>query len=53
MSNLFIVENLRIITKVLPILKIQIHQKDISIVVKKDHIISVLLFLKKSYKISI
>ena len=35
MNNLFLVENFKIITKVLPILKIQLHHKDICIVVKK------------------
>jgi hypothetical protein len=35
MNNLFIAENLKIITKVLPILKIQIHQKEISLFVKE------------------
>jgi hypothetical protein len=42
MNNLFIAENLKIITKILPILKIQVHQNEISA-----------SFFKKSYKISI
>jgi NADH/F420H2 dehydrogenase subunit C len=50
MNNLFIAENLKVISKVLPILKIQIHQKDISIVVKNEHLINVLNFLKNHIK---
>jgi NADH/F420H2 dehydrogenase subunit C len=50
MNHLFIAENLRVISKVLPILKIQIHQKDISIVVKNEHLINVLNFLKNHIK---
>jgi NADH:ubiquinone oxidoreductase subunit C len=46
MNNLFIVENLKNITKTLPILKIQIHQKEISLLVKKDYSIPTLIFLK-------
>lgn len=50
MNNLFIAENLKRITKVLPILKIQIYQKEISIVVKRDHLLLVLFFLKNHIK---
>lgn len=50
MNNLFIAENLKIILKTLPILKIQIHQREISIIVKRDHLIPVLLFLKNHIK---
>lgn len=50
MNNLFIAENLKIITKVLPILKIQIHQKEISLIVKRNHLIPVLTFLKNHIK---
>lgn len=50
MNNLFIVENLKTISKVLPIIKIQIHQKDISIVVKQDFLLSTLLFFKNHIK---
>ena len=46
MNNLFIAENLKVITKVLPILKIQVHQKEISLIVKRNHLIPVLIFLK-------
>ena len=50
MNNLFIAENLKIITKILPILKIQVHQNEISFVVKRNHLISVLIFLKNHIK---
>lgn len=50
MNNLFIAENLKVITKVLPILKIQIHQKEISLVVRRNHLILVLTFLKNHIK---
>ena len=50
MNNLFIAENLKVMTKVLPILKIQIHQKEISLIVKRDHLIPVLTFLKNHIK---
>jgi len=50
MNNLFIAENLKAITKVLPILKIQIHQKEISLIVKKRHLLSTLVFLKNHFK---
>ena len=46
MNNLLIAENLKTIKKVLPILKIQIHQNDISIVVKKTHLLNTLFFFK-------
>ena len=50
MNNLFIVENLKNITKTLPILKIQIHQKEISLLVKNQHLIPTLIFLKNHIK---
>lgn len=50
MNNLFIAENLKILYKVLPILKIQIHQKDISILVKKNDLINILYFFKNHVK---
>ena len=50
MNNLFIAENLKVITKVLPILKIQVHQKEISLIVKRNHLIPVLIFLKNHIK---
>ena len=50
MNNLLIVENLKVIKKVLPILKIQIHQNDISIVIKKTHLLNTLFFLKNHIK---
>lgn len=55
MSNLFIVENLKKITKLLPILKIQIHKKEISLIIDKNHLLIVLFFLKNhiSYQFKI
>lgn len=50
MNNLFIAENLKTIVKLLPILKIQIHHKDICLIVKKEHLINVLFFLKNHTK---
>jgi NADH/F420H2 dehydrogenase subunit C len=50
MNNLFIAENLKIITKVLPILKIQIHQEEVSLIVKREHLLSILIFLKNHIK---
>jgi NADH/F420H2 dehydrogenase subunit C len=50
MNNLFIAENLKVITKVLPIFKIQVHQNEISLVVKRNHLIPVLIFLKNHIK---
>ena len=50
MNNLFISENLKVMAKTLPILKIQIHQKEFSIIVKNQHLIPVLLFLKNHVK---
>ena len=46
MNNLFIAENLKNITKVLPILKIQIHQNEVSLIVKRNHLLPVLTFFK-------
>ena len=50
MNNLFIAENLKVITKVLPILKVQIHQKEISLIIRNKHLIPVLTFLKNHIK---
>ena len=50
MNNLFIAENLKTITKVLPILKIQIHQKEVSLIIKNNHLIPILTFLKNHIK---
>ena len=50
MNNLFIAENLKTLTKVLPILKIQTHQKEISLIVRKEHLLFVLAFLKNHVK---
>jgi NADH/F420H2 dehydrogenase subunit C len=50
MNNLFIAENLKVITKVLPILKIQIHQNEISLVIRRNHLIPVLTFFKNHIK---
>lgn len=50
MNNLFIAENLKTITRILPVLKIQIHQKEISIIVKNNHLIPVLTFFKNHVK---
>ena len=50
MNNLFITENLKIITKVLPILKIQVYQNEISLIIRKNHLIPVLTFLKNHIK---
>lgn len=46
MTNLFIIENLKKITKILPVYKIQIYQKEISIIINKDHLLFNLFFLK-------
>lgn len=46
MKNLFITENIKVLLKVLPLSKIQIHHKDITLVVQKQHLIKVLIFLK-------
>lgn len=46
MNNLFIAENLKTITKILPISKIQMHQNEIIHVVKKNNLIPILFFLK-------
>ena len=50
MNNLFIAENLKIITKTLPIFKIQVHQNEISFIIKRNHLIPVLLFFKNHIK---
>lgn len=46
MNNLFFAENLKTVTKILPILKVQTHQKEISFIIRNIHLISVLTFLK-------
>jgi NADH dehydrogenase (ubiquinone) Fe-S protein 3 len=46
MNNLFITKNLKELVKILPVFKIQIHQKDITLVVKKEYVKNVLVFLK-------
>lgn len=46
MNNLFIIENLKKITKILPVLKIQIYQKEICLIVNKNFILIILFFLK-------
>lgn len=50
MKNLFVIENLKTITKILPILKIQIHQQETSVVIQNKHLISTLIFLKYHIK---
>lgn len=50
MKNLFLIENLKTIIKILPIFKIQIHQKEISIVIKNQYLISTLMFFKNHIK---
>jgi NADH/F420H2 dehydrogenase subunit C len=50
MNNLFIVENFKKIIKSLPILKIQIYQEEISIIVKREHLLIILFFLKHHIK---
>ena len=50
MNNLFIAENLKLITKTIPVFKVQVHQKEISIIVKKNHLIPALLFFKNHVK---
>jgi hypothetical protein len=44
MDNLFIIENLKKVTRILPILKIQIYQKEISLIINRDHLLIVLFF---------
>ena len=44
MNNSFLVENFKLLTKVLPILKIQVHHNDICIVVKKKNLVNTLIF---------
>jgi NADH/F420H2 dehydrogenase subunit C len=50
MKNLFVIENLKTITKILPILRIQIHQQEISIIIKNKYLISTLIFFKNHFK---
>ena len=48
MNNLLIIKNLKTLIKILPILKIQIHHNDITLVIKKEQLKSVLLFFKNN-----
>lgn len=50
MNNLFIIENLKVINRILPILKIQVHQNEVSFVIKKNHLIPTLTFFKNHTK---
>lgn len=50
MNNLFIAKNLKTINKILPIFKIQVHQKDTSLIVRKPHLFNTLLFFKNHIK---
>ena len=50
MNNLFIIENLKVIIRILPILKIQVHQNEVSFVIKKNHLIPTLTFFKNHTK---
>lgn len=50
MNDLFIIKNLKRISKLLPVFKIQIHQKDISIIVRKEFLLPVLIFFKNHIK---
>ena len=50
MSNLFTTENLKYLTKVIPILKIQIHRKEISFLINRKQLISTLIFFKSHIK---
>lgn len=46
MKNLFFIKNIKSIVKLLPIIKIQIHQDEISLLVRNKDLLSVLIFLK-------
>ena len=48
MRNLFITENFKNLNKLLPILKIQFYSNNISIVINKNNLIQVLVFLKNN-----
>ena len=48
MKNLFILQNLKTLVRKLPILKVQIHNDDITLVTEKECIIWVLAFLKNN-----
>jgi NADH/F420H2 dehydrogenase subunit C len=48
MKNLFITENFKKLNKLLPILKIQFHVNDISVVINKNNLIPILIFLKNN-----
>ena len=50
MNKKFIIKNLKKITKILPILKIQIHQNEISLLVKHHNLTSILIFFKNHIK---
>ena len=49
-NNLFIAQNLLNISKILPILKIQMYQNEISLIIKKPFLISILTFFKNHIK---
>lgn len=49
-NNLFIAQNLISLSKIIPILKIQIYQKEISIIIKKKFLFTVLMFFKNHIK---
>lgn len=46
MNNLFVTENLKTLVKILPIIKLQVHQKDVTLVVKKKYLYFTLFFLR-------
>lgn len=46
MNNLFLIKNLKSLIEIAPIFKIQIHQKEISFIIKKNHLLLVLTLLK-------
>ena len=48
MNNSFLIKNFKSLVKTLPILKIQIHHSDISIVIKDRYLLPVLYFLKNN-----
>ena len=46
MNKLFIAENIKSLIKTLPLYKVQIHNGELSIIVKRQHLPLILLFLK-------
>ena len=46
MNNLFFLENLKKISNILPIIKIQVYQKEICLIVKKNYLLNTLFFFK-------